>query len=141
MKYDNFIDSITAFGKLKIEISGLSRNNKELAKERLDCTKYTLKAISQLIEQNPRTLNMNYKWIRKVKEIAVQYSVEKVVIFPYPLGNQGIAHLIRAYGGDKTGFFEALGWKSLANNSVTPKEQDSMTQLENEYGIILYESH
>lgn len=141
MKYDNFIDSITAFGKLKIETSGLSRNDKELAKERLDCTKSVLKVMSQFIEQNSRPLIIDYQWINQVKKIAVQHSVEKVVFFPYPLGDQRIAYLIRVYGGDKTGFFEALGWKPLTDNSVTPKEQDNVTQLENKYGIILYENH
>lgn len=65
----------------------------------------------------------------------------KSCFFPYPLGDQRIAYLIRVYGGDKTGFFEALGWKPLTDNSVTPKEQGNMTQLENKYGVIIYENH
>lgn len=137
MQYDNFIDSVSAFEKLGIESSWQTRDDKELAKARVDCLASILKGIRPFPGQE---LNINIEWIRQIKKFALQYSVEKVVLFPYPVGYQQLAQFIRVYGGKKDKFWEAIGAGPLISNNVTQEIRTNIDQWINEYGVILYES-
>lgn len=85
-------------------------------------------------------MGLDIEQIRNIKQIAEQYAIEKVVLFPYPDG-QNIISLIRVYGGDREGFFQFFGWNHIHSNPRTQTELwSNFNILEKEYGIILYEN-
>lgn len=135
MQYGDFIDSLADLRKVGIETSGLSRDDKEMAKAGVDCLASALKAVSPFPEQNRNTLNINFEWIRLIKETASRCSAEKVVLFPYFV-NQNLIPVMRVYGGDKNRFCEETGQRPLTTNTA---ECVDMAQWEKEYGILLYE--
>ena len=138
MQYGDFIDSIADLRKLGIETSGLLRDDRELAKAKIDCFASILKVVQPFPEQNLNTININIEWVRHIKTIARKYFVDKVVLFPYPI-NQNLIYHLRVYGGEKANFFESIGLKSpIVNN--TSEEYANMALWEKEYGMILYES-
>lgn len=132
-----FIDSIAAFSKFGIENSSFPRDDKEWAKSGIDCLSSVLKLMQTYPEQN-KTLMMSIDQISKIKRIARQCSVEKVVLFPYPNG-RNILPLIRVYGGDKESFFSQNGWMSLRSDDSL-EFVSVFDSLEKEYGVILYEN-
>ena len=135
---DNFIDSIAAFKKFSIENSGATRDEKEWEKSRVDCLSSVLKLMQVHPEQNMTVMGLTLEQISAIKRTAEQYSVEKVVLFPYSDGLRVIP-LVRVYGGDKESFFRHLGWSSMGTNS--PAEVTSaFDSLIKEYGITLYEN-
>lgn len=140
MSYDNYIDSIAAFSKFGIEMSGQLRDEKELAKTRVDCLATLLKLIQPLPKQRLNSLEINFEWTRQIKKLAKQYSVDRVVLFPYSADAQNFIPLLRAYGGETVKFFEEIGFNPLKGNNITSEENAILTQWENEYGIILYDS-
>lgn len=135
---DNFIDSIAAFKKLGIENSGTPRDVKEWEKSRVDCLSSVLKLMQVHPEQNMTVMGLTLEQIKIIKSAAEQYSVEKVVLFPYSDG-QSVIPLVRVYGGDKEKFFGYLGWSTMGTNSPAEvaSECDSLIK---EYGITLYEN-
>lgn len=140
MQYGDFIDSIADLSKLGIETSGLSRDDRELAKAKVDCFASILKVVQPFPEQNLNTININIGWVRHIKTIARKYFVDKVVLFPYPV-NQNLIYYLRVYGGEKANFFEAIGLRSLIASNNASEEYENMDQWEKEYGMILYESY
>ena len=89
-------------------------------------------------EQNMTVMGLTLEQISAIKRAAEQYSVEKVVLFPYLDGQRAIP-LMHVYGGDKEGLFRHLGWSSMGTNS--PAEVTSeFDSLIKEYGITLYEN-
>ena len=140
MQYGDFIDSIADLRKLGIEASGLSRDDRELAKAKVDCFASILKVVQPFPEQNLNTININIGWVRHIKTIARKYFVDKVVLFPYPV-NQNLIYYLRVYGGEKANFFEAIGLRSLIASNNASEEYENMDQWEKEYGMILYESY
>lgn len=134
---DNFIDSIAALRKLGIENSGRTREEKEWEKSGVDCLASILKLLQVHPKQNMNVMGLDIEFISKIKKIAEQCSVEKVILFPYSDG-QNIDPLVRVYGGNKEYFFQCLGWSTV--NSNTPLEFESVCDsLIKEYGIVLYE--
>lgn len=136
MSYGNFIDSVAAFGKLGIEKSNLSRDDKEYAKSGVDCLSSLLKQLEPRQRVDLSVMGMNLERVRDIKVSARQYSVEKVVLFPYPNG-YGVIPLIRVYGGDVKAFFCSIGVSPLEMN-ISVEEGEKIHDIEKEYGIILY---
>lgn len=136
MQYEKFIDSIAAFEKLGIESSWQTRDEKELAKTRVDYLSSVLKAFQPFPVGTPNALSINIEGVRQIKAIASHYSVEKVVLFPY-FANHSMIPIMRVYGGDKNKFCEETGQRPLTANT---EEYANMAQCEKKYGIILYES-
>lgn len=135
---DNFIDSIAAFKKLEIENSGATRDAKEWEKSRVDCLSSVLKLTPVPPEQNITVMGLTLEQIKTIKMAAEQYSVKKVVLFPY-LKGQRVIPLMHVYGGAREKFFRHLGWSTIRNNF--PAEVASeCDRLIKEYGIILYEN-
>ena len=132
---DTFIDSVAAFGKLGIEASGRTRDEKELAKSKVDCVSAILKLMQIHPEQNLTVMGIGIEKIKQVKEFARQCSVEKVVLFPY-LDGQSVIPLIRIYGGNKELFFKYNGWTPLQPSIYS--KSNVFDSLEKEFGIILY---
>lgn len=137
MSFDNYIDSVAALTKRGIEINSQTRDSKELAKANVDCLAAILKIIAPFPTGNLNSLDMKcfFEWVRRIKEIAQQCPVDKVVLLPYPSENQNVVLYLRVYGVGAGQFFEAMG----RNPEVAIEESDSMAELERNYGIILYE--
>lgn len=137
---DNFIDSIAAWGKFGVENSGRSRDEKEWAKSGIDCLSSILKLIQKSATPTMSVMGLDIEQIRNIKQIVEQYAIEKVVLFPYPDG-QNIIPLINVYGGDREGFFQYFGLNHIHSNPHTQTELwSNFNILEKEYGIILYEN-
>lgn len=137
---DNFIDSIAVWGKFGVENSGRSRDEKEWAKSGVDCLSSILKLIPKSLTPTMSVMGLDIEQIRSIKQIAEQYAIEKVVLFPY-LDGQNIIPLIRVYGGDRERFFQFFGWNHI--HSEPPAQIESWSNidiLEKEYGVILYEN-
>lgn len=147
MQYDNLVDSMAAFSKFAIEVNGQAgyyeqvRGNKELEKAKVDFLASVLKAIDPFPRQNlnPLDIGINFEWIRQVKQIAPQYSVEKVILFPYIDANGNLFCGIRVYGGNVNQFIEAIGMRPLVDDNMQ-EVCAIMSQWESAYGIIIYES-
>lgn len=107
---DNFIDLIAIFDKEK----------------------------SAYPERNEKLADLELMQIRKIKQIAAQYSIERVVLFPY-FDGLNIKSIIRVYGGDKENFFQNMEWSIMPLNSGKGALSE-LDRMEREYGIILYES-
>jgi hypothetical protein len=135
---DNFIDSIAAFQKLGIESSRATRDAKEWEKSRVDCLSSVLKLMQVHPEQNVTVMGLTFEQVRTIKKAAEQYSVEKVVLFPYSDG-QKVIPLVCVYGGDKEKFFGHLGWSTMRTNSPVEIASE-YNSLIKEYGIIVYEN-
>ncbi len=137
---ENVIDSIVAWGKFGVENSGRSKDEKEWVKSGVDCLSSILKLMQESATPTMSVMGLDIEQIRSIKQIAKRYATEKVVLFPYPDG-QTIIPLIRAYGGDREGFFQYFGWNRIYTNPRTQIELESnFNILEKEYGIILYEN-
>ena len=139
MSFENFIDSVAAFSKLGIEMSGRSPDNRKFAETQVDCLSSLLKLIQPYPKQNLTIQGINFEWVRNIKQIAQQYFVDRVIIFPYPIDQQNIVTLMRVYGTETTEFLCAIGFSHIDRNSITAEENAALTQWENEYGVILYE--
>ena len=137
---ENVIDSIVAWGKFGVENSGCSRDEKEWMKSGVDCLSTVLKLMQKSATPTMSVMGLDIEQIRSIKQIAKRYTIEKVVLFPYSDG-QTLIPLIRAYGGDREGFFQYFGWNHIYPNSHTQIELESnFNILEKEYRIILYEN-
>lgn len=137
MQYDNFVDLVATFEKCGIEASGQLRDNKELAKARVDYLSSLLKAIQPSPIENTSNLSISFEGVRQFKAIASHCSVKKVVLFPYFV-NQYMIPVMRVYGGDINKYCEETGQIPLTANT---EESANIDQWEKEYGIILYESY
>ena len=135
---ENYIDFVADLRKINIENSPLTRDEKELAKTGVDCMSDLLKLIQTQPKQNITVMGMSLEEIRKIKIIAKQCSVEKVVLFPYPNG-QNVLPLIRVYGGNKELFFEYNGYPQPQLETFS-NQYPGFEKFEEAYGVILYES-
>ena len=140
MSYGNVVDAIAAFTKRGIEINGRTRDEIEWAKANIDCLSALLKLIPAIPEQRLNSIEINFEWVKQVKTSAQKWSVDSVVLFPYPVNNQSFIPLIRTYGGETEKFFAEIGFNLLNGNMITAEEKAILTQWEHEYGIILYKS-
>lgn len=135
---DNYIDFIADLRKINIENSRFTRDEKEWAKIGVDCMSDLLKMIQTQPKQNITVMGISMEEIRKIKIIAKQCSVEKVVLFPYPNG-RNVLPLIHVYGGNKELFWKNNGY--LQSQLETSSNQyQSFEKFEEAYGVILYES-
>lgn len=141
MTYNNFIDTIATFSKAGIENSNRTREDKEWRKLGADFLSAMLKQTQPLSQQYPHlaVMGIGIEQIPRIKDFACQFHVDKIVIFPCSVNNQVIP-IVRIYGGDRQSFVEAMGWKVLGSNAM-PEEKIDWNELENEYGIILYENN
>lgn len=135
---DKFIDAIAALKKFGIENSGYTRDEKEWAKSGVECLSSVLKLMPTHSNNNMSVMGLSIEQVKKVKQVAEQCGIEKVVLFPFPNG-QNIVQLVRVYGGDKERFFRSFGWNNIHSNTQMEFLSDC-DGLEKEYGIILYES-
>lgn len=135
---DNYIDFIADLRKINIENSWLTRDEKEQAKTGIDCISDLLKLIQTQPKQNITVMGISMEEIRKIKIIAKQCSVEKVVLFPYPNG-QNVLPFIHVYGGNKELFWRYNGY-TQSQLETSSNQYPSFEKIEEAYGVILYES-
>ena len=72
-----------------------------------------------------------------VKEAAMVYGLDRVIIFPCPI-NSVLTPCLNMEGGDIAGFRKMLGVSPLKRESITTSESSLPTLIE-QYGVILYQ--
>ena len=138
MNYNNIFDSIASIGKLRVEASGLTRDEKERTKSNIDAFSNVLKLMQAPSTQNTDIIQLDLNYIKQIKKVANQCSIRKVVILPYPKSQ---TLLFRVYDGDREMFFRLLNLSPVKTNSNLSIEENLIDTLESEYGIILYEDN
>lgn len=134
----NFIDTIAALGKFKVEGSNYTRDEKEWRKSGIDFTSSLSKLMQAPSRQNTTFMDVPIERIRKIKELAKQCNINKVELFPYPNG-ENVIPLVTVHGGNKELFFHLLGVNAIVPHEISrfASELDSLREA---YGVILYES-
>lgn len=134
----NFIDGIAALGKLSVESSNRTHDEKEWAKTVIDSVSSFSKLMSTQCKQNITVMGVPIEKIPEIKNLAKQCSVNRVEIFPCP-SREKIVPLITVQGGNKELFFQLLGANIIKTNESMgfASELDS---LRKQYGVILYEN-
>ena len=127
-------------GKLTIENSNLSRDNKEWAKAGIDVLKEFISSTQQPQSGNSLAVyGFSFESIKDIKHIAAQCSVDKIVLFPVFFSNGGYNIYIRVHGIDSYKIFQYVNVIPL--NNAQKKEMDVLLHLEQEYGVVIYEKN
>lgn len=124
-------------GKICIENSNLSRDNKELAKLGIDFLGEFLKSAQPQPAKPFTVYGLALTIIQKIKTTAAQCSVEKIVLFPVFYTNGGYEIMIRVYGKDKEKIFNSLNFHPLYN--IAESNMIEIDRFEKEIGVIIYE--
>ena len=132
---NSVFDQMAIAGKLAVETSTLSRDNKELAKLGIDTATSFLAYLQSLSCPDLSVMGLSMGKIVQIKETSKCCGMDKVVLFPYPIQGQNYLNLIRMYGGDSNTFTKELGINSLVTNA----DPELLNALEEKYGIIIYE--
>lgn len=133
----SIFDIGVSIGKFGVENSNLSRDDKELAKSRIDLLGEIFK-LAQPQPVNPSTVyGLGLTTIQRIKIAAAQCSVERVVLFPMFYANGRYEILIRVYGSDADAIFNSFNVYQLGN--ITESDKIELDRLEKENGVIIYE--
>ena len=125
------------FGKLGIELSNLTREEKELAKAELECIHQLIDAIAPN-NMNHRIYGITLQEIAFVQKNAQLSGIDKVVVFPVPPHISKNGYLIRSYGRDTTGFMKRINVVPLMD-SIISSNYDLIFNSENKFGVVIYE--
>lgn len=133
----NILDIGASIGKFSVERSNLSRDDKELAKSGIDVLSELLKSAQPQHVNLFTVYGFDLANIQRIKAIARQNSIERIVLFPVFYSNGGHEVLIRVYGEDRDKIFNAINVRQLYN--TTDSEKSVLDNLEKENGVIIYE--
>lgn len=134
---NSIFDIGISIGKLGVEESNLSRDNKELAKSGIDVLGELLKS-AQPQPVNPFTVyGFDLTSIQKIKAIAGQCSVDKIVLFPVFYTNGGHEILIRVYGEDRDKIFNHVNARLF--HFISESDKKELDRIEKDNGVIIYE--
>lgn len=125
------------FGKLGIELSNLTREEKELAKAELECIHQLIDAIAPN-NMNHRIYGITLQEIAFVQKNAQLSGIDKVVVFPVPPHISKNGSLIKSYGSDTTEFMKRINVTPLME-SIISKNHDLIVESENKFGVVIYE--
>ena len=131
------INLMALSGKLAVESGSWNRLQKESLKLGIDILADIMKNAQTTKESNFSVMGLSVYQIRFVKEVAEEYGLERVEIFPCPVNSEVIA-CFKMEGGDIMGFQKVLGIPPLQNESVTISESDLSALIE-QYGVVLYQ--
>lgn len=134
---NKIFDIGASIGKFNIERSDLSRDDKELAKSRMDVLSELLKS-AQPKPVGPFTVyGFDLATIQKIKAIAGQCSVDRIVLFPVFYTNGGHEILIRVYGEDRDKIFNHINARQL--NFISESDKKELDRIEKDNGVIIYD--
>ena len=131
------IDIIASVGKVGIENSSLSESHKELAKASVDIVTNLIKEYQKSSQPYLCMFGLNFELVNRIKVEALKYDIERVVCIPRPCNNGTIQAVIRTRGGNTEGFCHSIGIQPLPTESEY--NNDSLDQLQKQYGIIIYD--
>lgn len=140
-KMDNSCISFLAdSGKLIVEGSSLSRDQKETAKLQIDCVADLIdclqKASAVRSSMNIPQYMLSLDYLYTIKQTAKKCGLTKLILFPCLVDGQ-ILYCYRMYGGDLSAFCRALEIKRFDDANLTMSE-DVQEDLIEKYGVILY---
>ena len=137
---NNGISFFADSGKLIVEGSSLSRDQKEAAKLQIDCVAdlidYLQKASAARSSMNIPQYTLSLDYLYTIKQTAKNCGLTKLILFPCPVDGQ-LLHGYRMYGGDLSAFCRTLEIKRFDDANLTMSE-DLQEELIEKYGIILY---
>ena len=137
MEYLSRIDAIGLFGKVAIENSKMNRDEKEWAKLGVEGLQAVLKSLQSSNTINLSVLGISIEDIRRIKTVARRCLLKRVVLFPCCINGNNYT-LFRIYGGDLKSFCDDVGFCQI-KQSISECGETMITELINDYGIIVYE--
>lgn len=133
----SIFDIGSSIGKFSVERSNLSRDDKELAKSKIDVLSELLKS-AQPKPVGPFTVyGFDLATIQKIKAIAGQCSVDRIVLFPVFYTNGGHEILIRVYGEDRDKIFNHINARQF--NFISESDKKELDRIEKDNGVIIYD--
>lgn len=134
---NSILDIGSSIGKFSVERSNLSRDDKELVKSKIDVLSELLKS-AQPKPVNPFTVyGFDLATIQRIKVIAGQCSVDRIVLFPVFYTNGGHEILIRVYGEDRYKIFDHINARQF--HFISESDKKELDRIENDNGVIIYE--
>ena len=134
---NSILDIGSSIGKFSVERSNLSRDDKELVKSKIDVLSELLKS-AQPKPVNPFTVyGFDLATIQRIKVIAGQCSVDRIVLFPVFYTNGGHEILIRVYGEDRDKIFDHINARQF--HFISESDKKELDRIENDNGVIIYE--
>lgn len=124
-------------GKLVVESTSWNRLQKEGLKASIDILADVMKDTRVTEETTFSVMGLSVYQIRLVKEAAMVYGLDRVIIFPCPI-NSVLTPCLNMEGGDIAGFQKMLGVSPLKRESITTSESNLPALIE-QHGIILYQ--
>lgn len=134
---NNAINLIAFGGKLVVESTSWNRLQKEGFKAGIDILADVMKDTRVTEDTTFSVMGLSVYQIRLVKEAAMVYGLDRVIIFPCPI-NSVLTPCLNMEGGDIAGFQKMLGVSPLKRESITTSESNLPTLIE-QYGVILYQ--
>ena len=133
----NILDIGASIGKFSVEKSNLSRDNKELAKSGIDVLSEFLKSAQPQHVNLFTVYGFDLTTIQRIKAIAGQYSIERIVLFPVFYTNGGHEILIRIYGEDRDKIFDHINARQF--HFISESDKKELDRIEKDNGVIIYE--
>lgn len=134
---NSILDIGSSIGKFSVERSNLSRDDKELVKSKIDVLSELLKS-AQPKPVNPFTVyGFDLTTIQRIKVIAGQCSIDRIVLFPVFYTNGGHEILIRVYGEDRDKIFDHINARQF--HFISESDKKELDRVEKDNGVIIYE--
>ena len=132
------IDFANAVAKSEIENSNLPRSEKELEKLRMDMMAAGIKQLVSAQQNCSHEVTVNWNWVIRVKQLAEKYGLEKVSLLPITHYNGNTQTMIAMHGGDTKSFCHEMNI-SFMGAEHSNNDKSEISQLEKQYGVVLYE--
>ena len=137
MNYTNKIDTFALAGKLAVESSAMSRENKEYAKLGIEGLQILLKEMQQSQVRDLSVMGLDLTQVAWIKTAAKQCGLKRVVLFPCNINGQ-VQIFFRMYEGDRKAFCNMIGIQYIESN-LSARDEAEIEKCIKQYGIILYE--
>lgn len=126
MGKNEIIDSCVFLGKAAVDLSNMEENEKEAWRCGIDAAAAVLK---KGVQESPVAQQM--------RETARQYDLDCIVAFPCLINGIWVV-LFRMYGREVFPFCQCAGIQLISESSM-PMEISYLSELEKQYGSVLYE--
>ena len=139
MDRNNQLDPIMSLGKLGVEASNLERSDKDYVKSIIDIVNEFSKLLSAQKEPSLSELGFDAETITRIKLVASQSEIDKVVVFPVIDNNGSCIGFVRVYGkgSDSDKILNVANCAPVTN--ISQRDIDILELYEKKYGIIIYE--
>lgn len=138
MQNHSQIDIFASTGKLGVELSNMSYDTKELSKSCIDLTAELVKMIATNSREMRPIYGVSSESVWNIREVARQYNLDKVVIYPVAGVFNHLVVVFRFYGNSAEAAMKQLGVIPVPVE-IVQKNAAKIAQCENDYGITLYD--